>query len=153
MKERGFKVLFITLTTVIIGVLAVFYGFIITEMFRDPFTEMYIKIPMVLLLLLPIGLIIGIASFINRDAPKYGMDKWKWMTIGTYVPNLLGLIIYLVVRSNRRKEKVCVNCGETVDKTFGICPYCGQKLDKSCDNCGKAVKEEWKVCPYCEEKL
>lgn len=57
-----------------------------------------------LILLAVVGGIVVIAIYVYKDAPKRGMDKWLWMTIATYVPSLLGLIIYLLIRNDHDKQ-------------------------------------------------
>jgi len=80
------------------------------------------------------------------------MDPWLWTTVALFVPNLIGLIIYLVVRNSYTK-KICMGCGNPVDEHFVNCPFCGYKLKDSCNACGCAVEPEWNVCPKCGVKV
>jgi predicted amidophosphoribosyltransferase len=79
------------------------------------------------------------------------MNKWMWVTIAVFAPNLLGLIIYLVVRSSYSKK--CLTCGRKLGQDYLVCPYCGTDLNKHCSGCGKEVSPDWKVCPYCKYEL
>lgn len=105
-----------------------------------------------LMLIIIIGIIYLVGRFVFRDSKHRGMDPWLWTTIAIFVPNLIGLIIYLVVRNSYTK-KVCINCGKPVDDHFMNCPFCGYKLKDNCNSCGTAVDPEWNVCPNCGSKL
>ncbi|MBU3145244.1 zinc ribbon domain-containing protein [Clostridium sp. CF012] len=105
-----------------------------------------------LMFLLFFGTIYLIGRFVFKDSKQRGMDPWLWTTIAIFVPNLMGLIIYLVVRNSYTK-KICLSCGKTVDEHFMNCPFCGYKLKENCNSCGSAVDPEWNVCPKCAAKL
>lgn len=92
-----------------------------------------------------------VATLVYRDAQRRGMDPWMWATIATFVPFFIGIVIYLVVRSNGRAT--CEKCGRPIRSDYRICPYCGHRREAVCPQCGRAVAREWKVCPYCEIKL
>jgi RNA polymerase subunit RPABC4/transcription elongation factor Spt4 len=92
-----------------------------------------------------------IAIPVYRDAAKRGLDPWLWAAVATFVPFLIGVVIYLVVRSERMA--VCVNCGKSIRSEFKICPYCGQNQGIFCPQCGKSMAADWKVCPHCGQKL
>jgi RNA polymerase subunit RPABC4/transcription elongation factor Spt4 len=79
------------------------------------------------------------------------MDPWLWITVAVFVPNFIGLIIYLIVRQS--VKNACVNCGKGIQKEFKICPYCGQNQEIVCENCKKAVAPDWSTCPYCAHPL
>ncbi|MFP4697494.1 MAG: zinc ribbon domain-containing protein [Eubacteriales bacterium] len=97
-------------------------------------------------------IIIGLGVFVFVDAPKYNMNKWLWILVVCLTPNFIGLIIYLLIRSNNKKEK-CIRCNNEIKKDFNICPYCEHDLRLKCSNCKKEISEEWKVCPYCENLI
>lgn len=109
------------------------------------------------LLMVIIGVVlilhIALGVYVYKDAPKYKMDRLLWVLIVVLVPNLMGLIIYLIVRSNKRTTKVCVGCGNNIDKDFKVCPYCSHDTTMHCKNCGKEINEDWVVCPYCKKAL
>lgn len=69
-----------------------------------------------------------VSIYVYKDAKKRNMNEWMWMTIAVYIPNLLGLIIYLVMRNNIKK--CCSNCGKQIEMEFLLCPYCGKKTDE-----------------------
>ncbi|MBZ9685924.1 zinc ribbon domain-containing protein [Clostridium estertheticum] len=105
-----------------------------------------------LMFILFFGTIFLIGRFVFKDSKQRGMDPWLWTTIAIFVPNLIGLIIYLVVRTSYTK-KICTSCGKPVDEHFMNCPFCGYKLKENCNSCGSAVDPEWNVCPKCAAKL
>ena len=107
---------------------------------------------MMAILLIVVGIIVALGAFVYRDAPKHGMARWPWILIVCFVPNLMGLIVYLIVRSNNKKTK-CINCGKEIEGDFTICPYCKHDMSLKCNHCGKKVSSEWTVCPYCTNNL
>ncbi|MTI47364.1 zinc ribbon domain-containing protein [Sporosalibacterium faouarense] len=104
------------------------------------------------ILLIVFGILTGVGVFVYRDAPKNGMDRKLWTIVALLVPNFMGLIVYLIVRSNKGKEK-CVKCGKEVEKDFKVCPHCLHDRTLRCPNCHKEVGEDWKICPYCSTNL
>jgi RNA polymerase subunit RPABC4/transcription elongation factor Spt4 len=109
-----------------------------------------------LVLLLPLVLflpayIILVARLIYVDAARRGMDPWLWMTVAVFVPSMIGLIIYLIMRMS--VSNTCINCGKGIQKDFKVCPYCGQNQEMVCENCQKTIARDWKVCPNCGHSL
>jgi RNA polymerase subunit RPABC4/transcription elongation factor Spt4 len=102
--------------------------------------------------LLIFGTIFLIGRFVFKDSKKRGMDPWLWTTVAMFIPNLIGLIVYLIVRNSYTK-KICMGCGKPVDEHFMNCPFCGYKLKDNCVSCGGAIEPEWNVCPKCGIKL
>ncbi|MFA6939878.1 MAG: zinc ribbon domain-containing protein [Clostridiaceae bacterium] len=109
-------------------------------------------LPLILIFFLIIALKILIGVYVYKDTLKYGLDPLLWTLIAVLIPNLIGLIIYLVVRSGRRERYICPNCGKTVQKDFIKCPYCDTELSNKCPNCGKQLNADWETCPYCGAK-
>jgi RNA polymerase subunit RPABC4/transcription elongation factor Spt4 len=109
-----------------------------------------IILPLVFLLIF--GTIYLVGRFVFKDSRQRGMDPWLWTTVAIFVPNLIGLIIYLVVRNSYTK-KICKGCGKPIDEHFINCPFCGYRLKENCNSCGCAVDPEWNICPKCGVKL
>lgn len=110
------------------------------------------------LLLLPLmtflfatAILTCLAIFIKKDAPKHGLDPYLWMTIALYVPNLIGLIIYFVMRSQNNER--CSKCDKSLKSDMNVCPYCGEPCKNTCPNCHEAVEKDWRICPNCEVTL
>jgi RNA polymerase subunit RPABC4/transcription elongation factor Spt4 len=95
--------------------------------------------------------LIIVAPLVYKDAKRRGMDPWLWATIASFVPFFIGLIIYLVARSNGRAT--CESCGRPIRSEFKACPYCGHSRERVCPDCSRPVSPDWKLCPYCEHKL
>ena len=92
-----------------------------------------------------------VATLVFKDAKKRGMDPYLWATVAAFVPFCLGIIIYLVVRSNGRTT--CDKCGTPIRSEYKVCPYCGHRRENVCPGCSKPISNEWKICPHCEHKL
>lgn len=149
--DRLFKSLFWIITALMIGLIGTMMIFVIPLMMTDPEVPPFFPFFFGGMFLL-IGVIyFSIGLFVYRDAPKRGVNRWMWMLIALYVPNLIGLIIYVIVTGNRKHT--CVHCGKTVKEEYKACPYCGKDLESSCPNCQQSVKEEWHVCPYCKTNV
>lgn len=105
-------------------------------------------------MLLIAGILGAIGVFTYKDASKHGMDPWMWTTIVVFVPNLLGLIIYLIARNSGNNNKnICSSCKKPVSSEFKLCPYCGSQLCINCPECSRQVSAEWNLCPYCSARL
>ena len=109
-----------------------------------------IIIPLIFLIILAVICLAG--RFVFSDAKQRGMDPWLWTTIAIFIPNLMGLIIYLIVRNSYTK-KICPNCGKPLAEHFMNCPFCGYKLKETCPACGEPVAPEWNICSKCGNKL
>lgn len=79
-------------------------------------------IVMSLLALLFLSLNILIAVFIYKDATRRRMNAWLWMTAVIYIPNFIGLILYLLARKQHHIHTAS-------DEVKGIqCPHCGHLI-------------------------
>ncbi|WP_315115992.1 zinc ribbon domain-containing protein [uncultured Clostridium sp.] len=156
-NKNPFKVLFYVLVGLVGLGIILFGANIFTsrhiggEEFWAVFPAM-IFIPLVFLI--PITILIVIGRFVYYDAQSRGMEPWLWLLVVIFVPNFIGLIIYLVVRSSyTSNNKKCFNCGSYVREDYNICPSCGNHLKNSCSQCGRAVEKGWSMCPYCGNHL
>lgn len=148
-----FKVIFWVITSFVvlfIGTIGTLFALNAREFSQDDKVALIIITVIFSIILI---LVILMAVFVHKDAKKLHLNPWMWTLIVVYGPNGLGLIIYLIIRSNEKKKLRCIKCGVPVDRDFKICPHCGQQFGKTCSSCGKFIQEEWSVCPYCEEKL
>jgi RNA polymerase subunit RPABC4/transcription elongation factor Spt4 len=114
-------------------------------MWSGPMGAMLRRMPLALIY------VVVVATLVYRDASKRSMDPWLWAAIATFVPFLIGIVIYLVVRSNGQAE--CANCGKTIRSDYKVCPYCGKSRELLCAGCRRPVSPDWRVCPYCEASL
>jgi len=105
--------------------------------------------PIFFLLVLIVPILVGV--FVYKDASSRGMDAILWALVAALAPSFVGLIIYMIVRSN--SSKTCLRCGRHISNDFKVCPYCNHSLYLRCSQCGKEVASDWKVCPYCKNEL
>jgi hypothetical protein len=116
------------------------------------------RIPMLLLPLALLALWIYVIIWVYRDAERRGMSGLLWALL-VLVGNIVGLIIYLIVRSEtlgRPREastEKCPGCGTDIARGFAYCPHCGASLKPVCPGCKKPVDRTWKVCPNCGTSL
>jgi cbb3-type cytochrome oxidase subunit 3 len=102
---------------------------------------------------------IVVIVWVYRDAERRGMNGVLWALL-VLIGNLIGLIIYLIVRSERepvpkeaQTSQTCPSCEKPVSASFVFCPNCGERLQTVCPGCKEPVEKNWKVCPHCGEKL
>jgi hypothetical protein len=103
---------------------------------------------------------IFVLVWVYRDAEQRGMSGILWMLL-VLIGNIIGLIIYLIVRSESGHRPPatpshngkCPSCGKDVGGAYAYCPYCGTSLKPVCPSCKKPVNRDWKVCPNCGTSL
>jgi len=102
---------------------------------------------------------IFVVIWIYRDAQRRGMNGALWALL-VFFGNLIGLLIYLIVRSDRplliaenRPTLTCPSCRKIVAQNYIYCPHCGKSLRSVCAACGKQVEPGWKACPHCGATL
>jgi hypothetical protein len=79
--------------------------------------------PLIAIVLLYICIV---ASVVYRDASRRDLDPWLWTSVATFLPYLLGVILYLVRRAD---------------------------VGRPCPGCGKRAAPDWQVCPACRHEL
>jgi Double zinc ribbon len=90
-------------------------------------------------------------AYINRDAKRRGMNATLWTLVAIFVPYLIGVIIYFVVREPLLYT--CPQCGSTVSARFNYCSNCKFNLRPTCPQCKREVRAEDAFCPYCAQEL
>ena len=103
-----------------------------------------------LVLFLGIPLLIGITVY--RDANRRGMNAVLWTLIAVLAPGFIGLILYLVVRSDHTALS-CPQCSYPVRESYAVCPQCGTSLKASCLNCHQPLDPSWSRCASCGEPV
>lgn len=93
-----------------------------------------------------------IGSYVYRDASRRGMNAALWTLIAALAPSAIGLIIYLVVRSDFNSYE-CPNCNAPVQEEYSSCPNCGTALKAKCANCGNPIASGWQNCAHCGEPI
>jgi hypothetical protein len=100
---------------------------------------------------LVISFILLLFGYINRDAKRRGMNSTLWTLLAIFVPYLIGLIIYFLIREPLPYS--CPGCGAVVNARFNFCPDCKHDLRPSCPQCKREVRPGDKYCPYCAAEL
>lgn len=112
-----------------------------------------VMVVMSLMVCTVVGVLIALGRVVYKDAKAMGMNAGLWTAVVILVPNLMGLVIYLVVRNNAKKQYHCSNCGESVKEDYNLCPNCKSLFEKICHVCKNAVKSNMTYCPYCGNKV
>jgi RNA polymerase subunit RPABC4/transcription elongation factor Spt4 len=86
-------------------------------------------------------------GYVIRDSKRRGMSPLLWSLVAILVPNLLGILLYFVLR--QPLVCVCPQCGNAVQRGFNFCPGCSYKLAPSCPQCQRIVGVNDDYCPYC----
>ncbi len=105
---------------------------------------------LLLLLILVIPILMGV--YVYRDAARRGMNAALWTLVALLSPGFIGLIIYLIVRSEHNDLR-CKACSNPVKSSFAVCPYCGALLKEHCPNCSHILDPQWIKCPQCGEDI
>ncbi|MBS7614333.1 zinc ribbon domain-containing protein [Candidatus Bathyarchaeota archaeon] len=75
-----------------------------------------------------------ICIWVYQDAKSRGMDGALWLLI-VLIANVLGLIIYLIIREEKRP-------------VYRVPPY-HEKQARFCSNCGSELTQDAKFCSKC----
>jgi hypothetical protein len=112
-----------------------------------------------LITLLLLILWIVVIIWVYRDAEQRRMNGILWALL-VFVGNLVGLLIYLIVRTEGVPRQVesqntqpCPKCAKPVLPRYAFCPHCGARIHAVCPSCKESIASEWRVCPHCGEKL
>jgi hypothetical protein len=87
-----------------------------------------------------VGLVIAIllCVWVYRDAESRMMNGGLWLII-VLISGPVGLIVYLIVRGETRREafpptrrqtKFCSTCGRELAVNTNFCPHCGKAVQK-----------------------
>lgn len=113
---------------------------------RIAFIPVSLLLILLLIFFITVPTLIGI--YVYRDARRRSMNATLWALLSAFAPGFVGLIIYLVVRSEHT-DLCCRNCGKPVRESFAVCPHCGTSLKEHCTNCNEVLETGWANCPHC----
>ncbi len=118
--------------------------------------DRYLPILLLLLFVSALGMlflvaIIGAWFYIYRDAGRRGMNQLLWVLIAIFTPNLLGIIIYLVLRKPILAE--CPTCHARFESQLLYCPHCGRQSKRKCPVCNAIVERDYQFCSGCGTNL
>jgi hypothetical protein len=102
-------------------------------------------IPAVFLVVIPLY------GYIFGDAKRRGMRYVMWTLLAIFVPDLIGVILYFILRDPVPSE--CPACHNLVLAKFTFCPHCGASVRPICPQCGRHVETAWVNCGFCGTKL
>ena len=125
----------------------------LTELPVEGVNTSFVLLPILLfvgMLALLIPILIG--RYVYKDAKSRNMDAVLWTLVAVFVPGLIGLLIYLVVRGSSAGLS-CPGCQKPVTSEYTLCPYCGRALKASCPSCAAPVDNAWRMCPKCGTAL
>jgi hypothetical protein len=90
---------------------------------------------------------IGMWIYIYRDSGLRGMNQAVWTLIAIFTPNLLGIVIYLILR--KPLLVACPGCRAQVEPHLIHCPHCGHILKRKCSGCSAVVEAGFRYCGTC----
>lgn len=109
------------------------------------------RLAFIFLMPLFLFLIISLYGYIYGDAKRRGMRYVMWTLLAIFIPDLIGVIIYFILRDALPTD--CPTCHNAVPSKFTFCPHCGNALSPYCPQCGKSVERAWTNCGYCGAKI
>lgn len=92
-----------------------------------------------------------LVGYVYADSKRRRMTRWVWMLIVVFVPNLLGFLLYFLLRYPVPSD--CPGCGHSLDGDVAYCPYCGRQVGRSCPQCSRSVGMSDAFCPGCGQSL
>jgi RNA polymerase subunit RPABC4/transcription elongation factor Spt4 len=98
-----------------------------------------------------LGAVVLLFGYVNADAKRRGMHSTLWTFIAIFVPYLMGVVAYFLVREPLPFN--CPQCGVVVSARFYFCPSCKHNLRPACPQCKREVHAGDKYCPFCAQEL
>jgi len=97
------------------------------------------------------GALVLLFGYVNADTKRRGMHSTLWTLIAIFVPYLMGVVVYFLVREPLPFN--CPQCGAVVTGRFYYCPACKYNLRPACPQCKRDVRPDDKYCSYCAQEL
>jgi hypothetical protein len=67
-------------------------------------------------------------GYVYGDAKRRGMPPFLWALVAFMVPNLVGFLLYFLLR--KPLSQACAGCGRAIPSGVAFCPHCGHPQDK-----------------------
>ena len=115
------------------------------------------NMPLALKMFLPVlagtvlASIVLLYGYIYADAKRRGMRAGMWTLLAIFIPDLIGVILYFLLRDPLATP--CPKCGQIARGSFTFCPNCGSELLRVCRVCRKKLEPGWANCAYCGTPL
>ena len=86
-------------------------------------------------------------GYVYADAKRRGMRYVMWTLLAALVPDLIGVILYFLLREPL--PTACPKCGYMARRSYAFCPQCSTELNRLCRSCGRNLELGWSGCAYC----
>jgi hypothetical protein len=103
------------------------------------------------MLLLTFFAVVGVWFYVYHDAGQRAMNQRLWTAIAIFTPNLLGIVIYLILRKPLLAE--CPGCKQQLEGNLMYCSHCGRQFKQTCSACHSMVEKEFLFCGSCGSSL
>ena len=102
------------------------------------------------------AILVGPALWVLADARKRGVQRAFLWALFALLGNVIGAVVYVLVRDQRPTQRPCGACGRPVQSSHAGCPYCGSlqaSAKRSCAQCRNELELDWRFCPYCRSEV
>ena len=93
------------------------------------------------------GVLLLFYGYIYADAKRRGMSPVLWLVVTIFIPYLVGVVIYFIVREPLPFN--CPQCGAPVTVQFNFCPRCQLNLRPNCPQCRREIASGDRFCRNC----
>ena len=95
------------------------------------------------------------SAVINVAAQADGMFSLRRSALQKAFAGITSLEeVVRVTQFDKDDTKSCTSCGREVERTFQVCPFCGEGLEgKNCERCGSKIAADWDSCAFCGNDL
>ncbi|HEV2492329.1 MAG TPA: zinc ribbon domain-containing protein [Terriglobia bacterium] len=97
------------------------------------------------------SLFLFLFCYIYMDARRRGMKAGLWLLLAIFVPDLIGVLIYFLMRDPLPLN--CPQCGAVGNARYNYCPSCGQNYRPTCPQCKQEARPGDHYCPNCAYDL
>lgn len=97
------------------------------------------------------SLFLCLFCYIYLDAKRRGMKAFLWLLLAVFVPDLIGVVIYFLLREPLPLN--CPQCGAVGNARFNYCPDCGYNFRPTCPQCKQEATPGAHYCPNCAYDL
>lgn len=97
------------------------------------------------------GAFILLVGYVWADAKRRGMNAVLWVLLAIFIPNLIGIILYFILREPLPVP--CPSCEAPVGKDLACCASCGTAVRPACPQCHRPSESGWTHCGHCGAAL